>query len=249
MQPHLYRYWLNPKVDDPEQFDEEVREICDLYAIANEQLEQKCHLNSIDEMSGIQALERKAPTKSMKHGLIERVEHEYIRHGTLSSIANFEVATGRVLSPSIRPTRNEADFATHIENKIDTDPQGDWIFIVDRLNIHQSESLVRIIAGACEIGDELGIKGKAGILKSMPTRRAFLSCEHHRIRFVYIPKHTSWLNQIELWFSILARRLLKRASFTSIEQLSERILAFIQYFNQTLAKPFRWTYKRRPLTV
>ena len=174
---------------------------------------------------------------------------EYIRHGTLSLIANLEVATGRVLSPSIGPTRNEADFATHIENTIDTDPQGEWIFIVDRLNIHQSESLVRIIAGACEIGDELGIKGKAGILKSMPTRRAFLSCEHHRIRFVYIPKHTSWLNQIELWFSILARRLLKRASFTSIEQLSERILAFIQYFNQTLAKPFRWTYKRRPLTV
>ena len=108
---------------------------------------------------------------------------------------------------------------------------------------------MRIIAGACEIGDELGIKGKAGILKSIPTRRAFLSCEHHRIRFVYIPKHTSWLNQIELWFSILARWLLKRASFTSIEQLSERILAFIQYFNQTLAKPFRWTYKRRSLTV
>ena len=164
-------------------------------------------------------------------------------------IANLEVATGRVLSPSIGPTRNEADFATHIENTIDTDLQGEWIFIVDWLNIHQSESLVRIIAGACEIGDELGIKGKAGILKSMPTRRAFLSCEHHRIRFVYIPKYTSWLNQIELWFSILVRRLLKRASFTSIEQLSERILAFIQYFNQTLAKPFRWTYKRRPLTV
>ena len=83
-------------------------------------------------------------------------------------IANFEVATGRVLSPSIGPTRNEADFATHIENTIDTDPQGEWVFIVDRLNIHQSESLVHIIAGACEIGNELGIKGKAGILKSMP---------------------------------------------------------------------------------
>ena len=200
-------------------------------------------------MSGILALKRKAPTTPMTPGLIERVEHEYIRHGTLSLIANFEVATGRVLSPSIGPTRNEADFATHIENTIDTDPQGEWIFIVDRLNIHQSKSLVRIIAGACEIGDELGIKGKAGILKSMPTRRVFLSCEHHRIRFVYIPKHTSWLNQIELWFSILARRLLKRALFTSIEQLSERILAFIQYFNQTLAKPFRWIYKRRSLTV
>ena len=112
-------------------------------------------------MSGIRALERKAPTKPMKPGPIERVEHEYIRHGTLSLIANFEVATGRVLSPSIGPTRNEADFATHIENTIDTDPQGEWVFIVDRLNIHQSESLVRIIAGACEIDDELGINSKA----------------------------------------------------------------------------------------
>ena len=72
-----------------------------------------------------------------------------------------------------------------MQRSLDTDPQGEWIFIVDRLNIHQSESLVRIIASACEIGNELGIKGKAGILKSMPTRRAFLSCEHHRIRFVY----------------------------------------------------------------
>ena len=141
-------------------------------------------------MSGIQDLDRKAPTKPMKPGLIEQVEHEYIRHGMLSLIANFEVATGRVLSPSIGPTRNEADFATHIENTIDTDPQGEWIFIVDRLNIHQSESLVRIIAGACEIGDELGIKGKAGILKSMPTCRAFLSCEHYRIRFDYKYRNT-----------------------------------------------------------
>ena len=164
-----YHVWdSTPKVDDPEQFDEEVREICDLYVTVNEQLEQKCHLSSTDDMSGIRTLERKTPTKPMTPGLIERVEHEYIRHGMLSLIANFEVATGRVLSPSIGPTRNEADFATHIENTIDADPQGEWIFIVDRLNIHQSESLVRIIAGACEIGDELGIKGKAGILKSMP---------------------------------------------------------------------------------
>jgi len=142
-------------------------------------------------MSGIQALERKAPHQPMKPGRIERIEHESIRHGTLSLIANFEVATGRVLSPSIGPTRNEADFATHIENTINTAPAAEWIFIVDRLNIHPSESLVRLIARECEIGDELGIKGKAGILKSMPTRRAFLSCEHHRIRFVYVPKHTS----------------------------------------------------------
>jgi len=208
-----------------------------------------CHLLSTDEMTGIQALERKAATKLMRPGLIERVEHEYIRHGTLSLIANFEVATGQVLSPSIGPTRNEIVFAQHIETTINTDPQAEWVFIVDRLNTHQSESLVRIVASHCQIDDDLGIKGKSGILKSMASRRDFLACTTHRIRFVYVPKHTSWVNQIELWFSILARRLLKRASFDSIEQLRERILAFIQYFNQTMAKPFKWTYKGRPLTI
>jgi hypothetical protein len=127
-------------------------------------------------MTGIQALERKAATKPMRPGLIERVEHEYIRHGTLSLIANFEVATGKLVSPSIGPTRNEADFARHIETTINTAPQAEWVFIVDQLNTHQSESLVRIVAGNCQIDDDLGIKGKAGILKSMATRRDFLSC-------------------------------------------------------------------------
>ena len=198
-------------------------------------------------MTGIQALERKHLTKPMRPGLVERPEFEYIRHGTLTLIANFHVATGQVPTPSLGPTRKEADFAAHIERTIDTDPEADWIFVVDQLNTHKSETLVKLVAERCESKANLGVKGESGILKSMQSRAAFLNDPTHRIYFVYTPKHSSWLNQIELWFSILMRRLLKRASFTSIEDLRERILAFIDYFNRVLAKPFKWTYTGRPL--
>lgn len=199
-------------------------------------------------MTGIQALERIAKTKLMRSGQEERREFEYIRHGTLSLIANFDVATGQIVTPSLGPRRTEADFAAHIAQTIDTDPEAVWLFITDQLNTHQSESLVRLVAERCLIADDLGEKGKHGILQSLTSRAAFLSDPTHRLQFVYVPKHTSWLNQVEMWFSILVRRAIKRGNFVSVEALQERILAFIAYFNQT-AKPFRWTYTGRPLTM
>lgn len=205
-----------------------------------------CHVISTDELTGIQALERAAPTQPMRPGVPERREHEYVRHGTLSLIANFNVATGQLLAPSLGPTRTEADFAAHIARTIDTDPDGTWLFLTDQLNTHQSEALARLVADRCGIADDLGAKGRAGVLQSMATRAAFLADPAHRIQFLYLPKHTSWLNQIELWFSILARRALKRGDFASLNALRERILAFIAYYNQT-AHPFRWTYRGRPL--
>jgi putative transposase len=206
------------------------------------------HIMSTDEMTGIQALERIAPTQPMQRGQVERREFEYERHGTLSLIANFDVVSGQVVCPSLGPTRTEADFAAHIGRTIDRDADGVWIFVVDQLNTHQSESLVRLVAERCGLSEELGEKGKRGVLRSMATRAAFLSDVQHRIQFVYLPKHTSWLNQVELWFSILVRRVLKRGDFASLAALHARIMEFIEYFNKT-AKPFAWTYTGRPLVI
>ncbi len=203
---------------------------------------------STDEKTGIQALERHFRLP-MKPHYPERIEFEYERHGTQCLIANFHVATGKIIAPTIGDTRTEADFVAHIKQTIDLEPKASWIFIVDQLNTHQSESLVRFVAQACNYEEDLGIKGIRGILTSMESRADFLKDKTHRIRFVFLPKHTSWLNQIEIWFSILVRRLLKRGNFSSVEHLKERILQFIDYFNKTMAEPFKWTYKGKPLTA
>ena len=206
------------------------------------------HIVSTDELTGLQALERKAPTKPMQPGLVERREFEYKRHGTLSAIVNFDVGTGEVTEASLGPTRTEEDFTAHSARTLTRDPEGVWVFVVDRLNIHQSVSLVDLAADDWGLTEEVAaLRGRGG-LKAMASRASWLSDASHRIQFVYTPTHTSWLNQIEMWFSILTRRALKRASFPSLEALRERIEAFIEYYNQT-AKPVRWTYKGRPLVI
>ncbi|MCP4475118.1 MAG: IS630 family transposase [Gammaproteobacteria bacterium] len=248
LKPHRIRYWLNASPEDRQAFAQKVRQVCGLYLQAQDMEAKGIHLVSTDEKTGIQALERLHPTLAMRPGLEERQEFEYKRHGTQALIGNFRVATGEV-EGSIGATRTEQDFAVHIARTIDTDPQAGWIFVLDQLNTHKSEALVRLVARHLGLAEDLGSKGRSGILKSMSTRAAFLSDPSHRIRFVYVPKHTSWLNQIELWFSILGRKLLKRASFCSVEELRTRILAFIDYFNETMAKPFKWTYDGKALQV
>ena len=249
IKPHLSRYWLNANPEDPELFQKQIETICQLYLRASKLFADNIKLLCVDEKTGIQALEHMHPAKSVMPGSVEKIEHNYKRNGTVCLIANFEVATGKVTTATIGQTRTEKDFVKHIRETVSDNPKGNWIFIMDQLNTHKSESLVRFVAQQCNIDIDLGEKGKRGILKSLKTREAFLSDPSHRIRIVYTPKHTSWMNQVEIWFSILVRRLLKRSSFKTTEELKSKILNFIKYFNDVMARPFKWTYTGRPLTV
>jgi hypothetical protein len=251
LQPHRSKYWLTTKEKDPAVFEQQVRTVCQAYLQAPDlYFRENTYTVSVDEMPGIQALERIAKTIPMQSGQVERIEFEYKRHGTLCLIGNWDVVQGQMIAPTVGMTRTEEDFSWHIHHTIQTDARAGWVFVVDNLNTHCSESLVRYVARLEGIDEStLGQKGKSGILKSMPTRQAFLSDRSHRIRFVFLPKHTSWLNQIEIIFGIVGRRVVRRGNFASLAALKERLLQFVDYFNRTFAKPFRWTYTGRPTTA
>lgn len=249
LKPHRSRYWLNAKEKDtdPEGFARAAADVCAAYLGAPDAHMRGEHVICTDEKTGMQALSRIARTKPTAPGRVELQEFEYRRHGTLCLTANFEVATGEICSYTISPTRTVVEFADHLERTVADDPDGRWTFVADHLNTHLSPFLVQQVARWCGITDDLGEAGKRGVLQSRASREAFLSDPTHRIRFIYTPRHCSWLNQVEIWFSVLVRRLLKRGDFRSLDELRERIVAFIKYFNAALAHPYAWTYTGRAL--
>jgi hypothetical protein len=242
---HQCKGWLNSKdkIKSPEEFNKRTQKVCETYKKSKELGEQGIHVMSTDEKTGIQALEHKHPSKSVKPGKVEKYEQEYIRHGTTALIASRDVTTGKIVAPMVNETRTEKDFVQHISEVVALAPDDRYVFVMDQLNTHQSEGLVRYVSQQCGTEDELGEKGKYGILENMKSRQEFLENEEHRIRIVYTPKHCSWLNQVEMWFSILGRMLLnKRSSFKSLDALKNKIKEFIEYYNNHLAKAFKWTY-------
>ena len=231
------------KVAD-ERREEKIVEGCQVYAQAACRAKQGERTISMDELTGVQATERKHSDLPMQPGHVLRREFEYIRHGTLSWFINFDVVTGQVVEPSWGATRTEEDALAHLQRLIASDPHvTKWHLMLDNLNIHQSESLVCWVAAREGMAAEsLGVKGKSGILRSMESRAAFLHDSTHQVVFYYTPKHASWMNQVEIWLSILVRKLLKRGNFLSLDDLRAQILAFIAYYNRTMAKPIKWTY-------
>jgi len=245
LQPHRVRYWLNGKVD-PEK-EQKIQSICDVYQQATTAAAKGEVTFSVDEKTGIQALERIAPDHPMKGGQVHRMEFEYKRHGTIGLLAGLEVATGKI-EGRCEPTRTEEDFVTLIDYLIKRRPQATrYHLVMDNLNTHLSEGLVRYVAEhEGQDQDLLGKKGRKGILKNKKTRLKYLTNPEHSIRFYYTPKHASWMNQIECWFAVLARKVIRRGNFISIEALRSKIFEFIDYFNRTMAKPMKWIYTGNP---
>ena len=208
---------------------------------------------SMDEDSGIQALEKRhpdipaEPATENSPGKPRRSEFAFNRHGTTGMIAYKDVITGKIRVVYINKTRNEVDLGISLyhlllqnRNVIKT------TIICDNLNTHQSEVLVRLVSHFSGYNIDLGIKGRSGILKSQETRMAFLSNSTHRVNFHYTPVHCSWLNQIEVEFSIFNRRFYKGSDFTSVADLEERMANYFIKHNKYFAKHFKWSYHSVP---
>lgn len=249
LRPHHRKSWCFTTEKDEAVFQAEVCQVCHTYLTAPEAYRQNnTRTVCVDEKTSLAANERRATTKHPLPGQVAKDECQYIRHGTVNLTASWDVVLGQLIQNTIAPTRDAQDFAEHIRRTIASDPSASWVFVVDNLNTHYGEPLVRLIAELLGIDqNELGDKKRRrGILGSTKSRRLFLADPCHRIRFVFLPKHSSWLNQIEVIFGVIQRRVIRYGSFTSPADLTDKLLTFIDYFNRTFAQPMTWTYTGRP---
>lgn len=244
IKPHKVRSWLHS--DDPE-FEPKAEAICQLYRDAPRLYQHGELVICTDEKTGIQALERKHPTQRVLPGLPERREFEYIRHGTRCLLASFVVPTGWVYG-DVTARRTNQDFRAHIRNTVawlaEHYPKAERVhWVMDNLNTHWSLEVCRLFARLN------GIKCAERQLKRGPQRRAYLTDPNQRHVIHYTPKHGSWLNQIEIWFSVLSRRVVRRGEFRSVAELTAKIREYIAYYNRFKAHAYRWTYTGKPLVA
>jgi transposase len=159
LQPHRSKMWLNTTEKDPARFEREAATVCQTYREApGKAAVGGTHTVSVDEATSLQALERNAPDKLVQPGSVTKQEFEYTRHGTTTLTAGLDVVTGQVVSPTLEATRTEPEFVAHIARTVNIAPTEEWIFIVDNLNTHASESLVKWVAERCGLHDPLGKK-------------------------------------------------------------------------------------------
>lgn len=231
-----------PKIEDWSEFKNKVKTICDLIMLAVNNLKiNNFHLISVDEKPSIQALERKE--LPLEIGKPARRETEYKRNGKTCLIAGSQVTTGKLVSHCLTEKNDENAFVAFIiQTVLKFDKKDKIVFLLDNLRTHYTASLVECIASLIGYSGSLGKKRRYGILHNMQSRKAFLENTNHRIYFVYTPKHCSWLNPIENWFSILQRRVINGGNFRSVQDLKTKINAYIDYHNSTLFRRINWQF-------